>query len=60
MNFNGASLGQTVLVDDNEGEDDVVGMINNVEKELLDHHEKIERLLGDAEKPFTLVIKTTS
>ena len=43
--------------DENENDDDdVVGMVNDIEEDFIDHHEKFERLLGD---PDTLVIQTT-
>ena len=37
---------------ENENDDDVVGMVNDIEEDFVDHHEKFERLLGDAEKPL--------
>ena len=57
-----------VGLDENENDDDVVGMVNDVEEDFMDHHEKFERLLGDAEKPlyfgctnnFTQVIRYSS
>ena len=50
MNFKCANVG--VGVDENENGDDVVGMVNEIEENFVDHHEKFERLLGDAEKPL--------
>ncbi|KAL5537565.1 hypothetical protein UlMin_043586 [Ulmus minor] len=56
VNFNCANV--DVGVDENknenenENDDDVVGMVNDIEEDFLDHHEKFERLLGDAEKPL--------
>ncbi|KAL5578036.1 hypothetical protein UlMin_019735 [Ulmus minor] len=56
VNFNYANV--DVGVDENENEnenendDDVVGMVNDIEEDFVDHHEKFERLLGDAEKPL--------
>ena len=50
VNFNCANVG--VGVDEDENDNDVVGMVNDIEEDLVDHHEKFERLLGDAEKPL--------
>ena len=47
MNFNGATLG--VRIDDS---DDVIGIVNDIEKDVVDWHEQFERLLGDIEKPL--------
>ena len=49
MNFNCANVG--VGVDENENDnDDVASMVNDIEEDFIDHHEKFERLLGDVEK----------
>ncbi|KAL5562732.1 hypothetical protein UlMin_032479 [Ulmus minor] len=54
VNFNFANVDVGVDENDNENEndDDVVGMVNDIEEDFVDHHEKFERLLGDAEKPL--------
>ena len=47
VNLNGASLGKMVRVDDNN-EDDVAGMVNDVQEELLDHHDHtMQKMLID-------------
>ena len=49
MNFTRANVG--VGFDENENDDDdVAGMVNDIEEDFIVHHEKFERLLGDAEK----------
>ena len=50
MNFNYANVG--VGIDENENDDDVVSIVNDIEEDFVDHHEKFERLLRDAEKPL--------
>ena len=50
MNFNCANVGVRVDGNENENDDDVVGMVNDIEEDFVDHHEKFERLLRDAEK----------
>ena len=50
MNFNCANVDVGVDENENENDDDVVGMVNDIEEDFVDHHEKFERLLGDAEK----------
>ncbi|KAL5573614.1 hypothetical protein UlMin_023211 [Ulmus minor] len=35
-----------------ENDDDVVGIVNDIEEDFMDHHEKFERLLGNVEKPL--------
>ena len=54
VNFNFANVDVGVDENDNknENDDDVVGMVNDIEEDFVDHHEKFERLLGDAEKPL--------
>ena len=47
MNFTCANVG--VGLNENENEDDIIGMVNDIEEDFVDHHEKFERLLGDAE-----------
>jgi len=50
VNFNCANVG--VGVNENENDDDVVSMVNDIEEDFVDHHEKFERLPADAEKPL--------
>ena len=37
-----------VGIDDND--DDVAGMVNDIEEDLVNQHEQFERLLGDVKK----------
>ena len=50
VNFNCANV--VVEVDENENDDDVVGMVNEIQEDFVDHHKKFGRLLGEAEKPL--------
>ena len=58
VNFTCANV--VVEFEENENDnDDVTGMVNDIEEDFIDHHDKFERLLGDAEKPYTSVVQTT-
>ena len=48
MNFNGT----TMSVGINDNDDDIVGMVNDIEEDFIDYYEKSKRLLVDAEKPL--------
>ena len=41
-----------VGIDENDNDNDVVGMVNDIKDDLVDQYKQFERLLGDAEKPF--------
>ena len=52
VNFNCANVDVGVDENGNENDDDVVGMVNDIKEDFVDHHDKFEILLGDAEKPL--------